>query len=349
MVLREKVQVMVLLCDTGRMTIWTPPERADEGAPLIPAPGPKALTALPSTGRMPILQGLVLFFGMVAAQIVTTTISDALAIPFTATTVFIIRALVTIALAVGVYLLALRVIGRRPASDFERLNWWRELLTGLVLGALLMSAVVASAWLAGAYRVEGINPNALVGTAAADSLLAGVTEEIIFRAGLLRLIEHRLGSWWALGLTSALFGAAHLMNPQAEWWGGLAIALEAGVLLGASYIVTRRLWMVIGLHASWNFVQGGIFSSDVSGNGLENTGLLSARIEGPWWLTGGEMGFEGAISAVFFCAGLGVFLLLVAKRRGLIIPARAFRFEAIGPCGPVNIDEDGATPPSCSL
>lgn len=322
--------------------------RADAGAPIIPAPGPKALAALPSTGRMPILQGLILFFGMGVAQIIAFSVDDAVAAAMGPTAGHVIRVLLSVLFAIGVYLLAVRLIGRRPATDFEGIRWCTELVTGIFLGTLLMCAVVGVAWAAGTYRVEGLNPNALVSVAAANSILAGVSEEIMFRAGLLRLIEHRLGTWWALTLTSVLFGAAHLANPQADWWGAIAIALEAGVLLGACYIVTRRLWLVMGLHAAWNFTQGGIFSSDVSGNGMENTGLLSARIDGPWWLTGADMGFEGSVTAVLVCLSVAAVLLITAHKRGLIVPRNAFSIEVIGPCGPVEADEDGVSPSTCT-
>lgn len=87
----------------------------------------------------------------------------------------------------------------------------------------------------------------------------------------------------------------------------------------------------------------------MSGNGLGGAGLLSARIKDPWWLTDEEIGLEEAISTVLFYAGLGALLLLVTRRRGLIIPARAFHFEAIGPYSPVDTGENGTTPPSCPL
>ena len=67
------------------------------------------------------------------------------------------------------------------------------------------------------------------------------------------------GSWVALALTSAAFGAAHLGNPDATWFSSLAITIEAGILLGAVYMLTRRLWAAMGLHAAWNFTQGWIF------------------------------------------------------------------------------------------
>ncbi len=290
---------------------------------------------------MPILQGLVLCFGVITAQIIAHTI-----IPhgmFGGEAAQVLRSLVAIMLSIGVYIVAVRFVAQRPATDFDKRGWAGELAVGILLGAIIMSIVVAVAWALGAYEVVGINPNRLIVTSGAQAALAGVVEEIAFRAGLLRLIEHRLGTWWALVLTSALFGAAHLANPEADWWGAIAIALEAGVLLGACYIVTRRLWLVMGVHAAWNFMQGGIFSSDVSGNGLENTGLLSARIEGPWWLTGGDMGFEGSVTAVLLCLSVAVVLLVAARARGLIVPRNAFRFEVVGPCGPME-DQLGEQP-----
>jgi membrane protease YdiL (CAAX protease family) len=34
-----------------------------------------------------------------------------------------------------------------------------------------------------------------------------------------------------------------------------------GVELGVAYLVTRRLWLPIGMHFAWNLVEGQIFSS----------------------------------------------------------------------------------------
>ena len=35
--------------------------------------------------------------------------------------------------------------------------------------------------------------------------------------------------------------------------------IEAGLLLGAAYVLTRRLWLAIGIHFGWNFMQAGVF------------------------------------------------------------------------------------------
>src|SRR3546814_4514721 len=85
------------------------------------------------------------------------------------------------------------------------------------------------------------------------------------RGVIFRLIERWLGSWIALAISAALFGAGHLANPNASWFAAVCIALEAGIMLGAIYMVTRRLWAAVGIHAAWNFTQGGIYGIAISG------------------------------------------------------------------------------------
>ena len=72
------------------------------------------------------------------------------------------------------------------------------------------------------------------------------------------------------------------------WFSAIAIMLEAGVLLGSAYFLTRRLWLPIGLHIGWNFTQGGVFGIAVSGH--PSSGLLQAVLSGPTWLSGGAFG-----------------------------------------------------------
>jgi len=170
----------------------------------------------------------------------------------------------------------------------------------------------------GSYRITAVGWDKGILVGLAGGVMAGVGEELLFRGVLLRLLEAWLGSWWALGMTAALFGAMHLSNPGATAFGAVAIALEAGILLGACYLVTRRLWLAVGLHAAWNFVQGGIFGSDISGTG-SGRGLFEASFSGSDILTGGSMGVEGSVVAVVICMAAGAAMAVTAHRRGLIV------------------------------
>jgi uncharacterized protein len=141
----------------------------------------------------------------------------------------------------------------------------------------------------------------------------------LFRGILFRHIETMLGTLAALGLTSALFGAAHLGNPDATWFSAFAIAVEAGVLLGAAYMLTRRLWLAIGIHAAWNFTQGWVFSIPVSG-GDAPLGLLITRRIGPDWLSGGDFGLEASVIAMVVATLAGILMLRKAIANGELRP-----------------------------
>ncbi len=210
-----------------------------------------------------------------------------------------------------------RLVEQRKVAEFALPGWYAELGAGLAIGALLMAVVVGVMALAGAYTIIGAQPLAAIYPAIGIAIVSGVTEEIMLRALFFRIIEGWLGSWIALALSAALFGALHLGNPNATLLAGAAITIEAGVMLAALFMVTRRLWAVMGLHAAWNFVQGGIFGISVSG--FEMDGLLRPSITGPEWLTGGEFGAEASLPAVLICTGFGMAMLVVARRRNRFI------------------------------
>ena len=150
------------------------------------------------------------------------------------------------------------------------------------------------------------------------AIVSGTIEETLFRGILLRHLEKLIGTSGALAITSALFGLVHIVNPDATWFSSFAIALEAGILLGAAYLYTRRLWLAVGIHAAWNFTQGWVFSVPVSG-GDAPLGLLITRRVGPDWLTGGAFGLEASVPALVMATGAGIVLLVLAHRRGHFI------------------------------
>jgi membrane protease YdiL (CAAX protease family) len=147
--------------------------------------------------------------------------------------------------------------------------------------------------------------------------MAGVTEELLIRAVAFRILEGWLGSWLALSASAVLFGLMHLPNPQATVLSSVAIALEGGVMLAAAYMVTRRVWLAIGIHVAWNFTQSGIFG--VTTSGVDSTGYLEGHLQGPSVLSGGAFGPEASIVAVAVCLAAGLYLVRVANAKGHIL------------------------------
>jgi membrane protease YdiL (CAAX protease family) len=225
--------------------------------------------------------------------------------------------------ALAAYLVLVKLVERRRLVEFAPGRLLRHGLLGLGAGAALFSTIVGVLWLAGSYHVTGFNPHAdwlpallMVG------LGAGIGEEIMFRGALFRIVEEGLGSWAALAISALFFGFAHAGNPGATLWSSTAIAIEAGLLFGLLYHVTRSLPVCMGLHAAWNFCQGTVYGIPVSG--LKADGWLVSTRTGPDWLSGGVFGAEASVVALALCTLCSVGLLVVAiKRRSLLSPSWA--------------------------
>jgi uncharacterized protein len=194
----------------------------------------------------------------------------------------------------------------------------REVGIGLSLGALLLTLTIGILAAVGAFQITGNNGWRIVLATVPGFILTGVLEEVVMRGVVFRILEQWLGSWIALGISAAIFGLLHLLNPGATLLNAAAISFEAGVLLAAAYMLTRRLWLCIGVHIAWNFTQGGIFSVAVSGG--SSTGLLRTKMAGPDWLTGGSFGVEASVVALLVCAAAGIALLRFAAKKGRIVP-----------------------------
>lgn len=75
----------------------------------------------------------------------------------------------------------------------------------------------------------------------------------------------------------------------------------------------------MGFHIAWNYTQSGVFSGIVSGGYVE-PGLIKPVIDGPTLLTGGDFGVESSVIAFVLCTVTGAALLVLATRRGHIVP-----------------------------
>ncbi|SFK58943.1 CPBP family intramembrane glutamic endopeptidase [Caulobacter sp. UNC279MFTsu5.1] len=254
--------------------------------------------------------GALLFGAFVVVYAAASNIGERAA-PLSLVLVVVLSAL-GLALYAGVVRLA---EGRWPGElDLGRAA--PELLIGLVVGAAMLTAVVAALAGFGLYDISGPRASSPL-TMINIGVASGVFEELIFRAIVLRLLMRAFGIWPALALSAALFGALHLANPNATPVAAVAIAVEAGLMLASFYLLTGRLWMSIGAHAAWNFTQGWIWGARVSGFPVQESLYLSAPKPGaPDWLSGGAFGPEASVPAMVIGTSVAVVVLYQAWRKG---------------------------------
>src|SRR6267154_46906 len=126
-------------------------------------------------------------------------------------------------LVFGAYLVGYRFIERRRPPELAGLISVKEFFGGLALGVALFSAVIAVLWLLRVYHLQGRGTTGSLGAGALTALLAATVEETLIRGFLFRILQMFGGTWIALALSSAFFGAAHGFNPGATVTSSVAI------------------------------------------------------------------------------------------------------------------------------
>lgn len=250
------------------------------------------------------------------------------------TTGVIVTALIGAAAGLLFYTLTMWLVARRRTPELTLRGIGRETVLGLAIGVLFIAVSYLIVVATGAYSVVWAPHDVTTTVALALAVNAGaaIVEELTFRGLLFQGIEQlggpRVGRWIALGVTAAFFGGAHLLNPGATLWSSLAIAIEAGVLLGAAFTWRRNMWFVIGIHFAWNVVEG-LLGIPVSGH--RDPGLFVTTVHGDGLLSGGAFGLEASFVPVLVSLAVAVPMLVAARRRRVaptVSAARDVRLEA---------------------
>jgi membrane protease YdiL (CAAX protease family) len=257
--------------------------------------------------------------GVTIGQLVLNLLRSVLSIKDTAIANMLAFVIIT-PLAYFAYSLYVRLLEKRELTELGFSNAWQEFGLGLLLGLGLFAVIITILWLLGFYHVAGVDLVilSLIG-ALLGAVVSALAQELIFRAVIYRIVEQWIGTWWALGISALLFGLIHLTSAGATLFSALAVALQAGIVLGAAYALTHRLWMALGIHMAWDFANDGIFGVGVAGqSGAALKGLLQANLSGPALVTGGNLGVEASIITLVIMLLAGVLILWKAYQNGQI-------------------------------
>jgi membrane protease YdiL (CAAX protease family) len=190
-------------------------------------------------------------------------------------------------------------------------GWFRDLVKGCVMAALMMTSVTLLQVLGGATRLRfnpiwrgerGVDLTGLrvvvaeIIIALVLLILAGALEELWYRGYAFQTLLRGAPAVIPILLFSLFFGLAHLKNPNRTFF-STANTVLAGIWLSIAYLRTRGLWFPTALHFTWNWMMGAVFGIPVSGLHIPEHSILISTNVGPVWLTGGNYGSEGGVAA----------------------------------------------------
>lgn len=124
-------------------------------------------------------------------------------------------------------------------------------------------------------------------------LLAALGEELMFRGYPLRRLADAVGPLPAMLILAALFGIAHMKNPNATFFSTINVALAA-VWLSFAFFSAGGMALAWGLHFGWNTGLSILFDAPVSGY-MFNVPAVEYTPGNHAWVDGGVFGPEGGI------------------------------------------------------
>jgi membrane protease YdiL (CAAX protease family) len=205
---------------------------------------------------------------------------------------------------------SLRSLGLR------RQGWLAKVAAGWGLGTFLQLVAFAALGIAGWLTVERSGSTALgLGASVLSWLIISFNEELAFRGYILQRLTQAWGLPAAVVVSSLIFTMVHVLNPNVQPLAMVSLFV-AGLLLACAYLVSRSLWLPIGLHIGWNLAEVNLLG--FPGSGVPESALVRSVVHGPELMTGGAFGPEGGLVGLAATA-LGILILLVgyqiAKRR----------------------------------
>jgi hypothetical protein len=222
--------------------------------------------------------------------------------------------LISFMIAYGFYT---KYVERREANELSFKKFYKELGLGALLSFCTVAFMVLLMAVLGYYKIASFNPLKNLSDYFMLQMMVGFTEELIFRVILFKLSEELLGSWIAIIIQGLIFGFAHMANPNASFGTSVGLVISDTLLLGGAFMLTRRIWLVMGLHWSWNFFQAGVFGMPNSGKIPE--GWITPTINGPTWITGGAWGIEASYLAILILFIMGLYVFKKAIKNGQLV------------------------------
>lgn len=146
-------------------------------------------------------------------------------------------------------------------------------------------------------------------------IVQGMSEEVLcrgfFLVSLKNSMKNKNATLIAVLISSLAFALLHSVNP------GMTLLAMFNLFLSGlffAFLMLRfdNLWVPCAAHSAWNFFQGHVLGSQVSGLESQSSFLISKQV-GNKLFHGGSFGFEGSL-AITIVLIIGIALLVVIPK-----------------------------------
>jgi len=275
----------------------------------IPSPLPQALPLRTRLARNTVVRILAGIACVVVPFIATLMLAQNL-VPKEMRLVW--HHLLAAAMCLAGYRFYVRRFEQRDAGEVSLRGAAPGLLRGLGIGAAISVAVVAILAATGSLTMAVGGQWSAALKPLSEQTMVAVMEELLFRALLFRLVEARWGTLTSLLVNVLLFAVAHLSNEHVTALALLNTGI-AGLGLCAGWLLTRTLWLPVGMHLAWNYLFDGVLGVPVSGHAAR--GWMHAQLSGPEWLSGGTYGVEGSLVTLLVWGAAAAWMLRARSKR----------------------------------
>jgi membrane protease YdiL (CAAX protease family) len=222
------------------------------------------------------------------------------------------------------------VLKRRLLRDLSfpfKPGWWADLMIGVGMTSIALGVVFVLGSTVGWLEIDGwmwtlLLPrdwlNRLLVSLAITGSVA-ILEEVVFRAYLLTGLKSAWGQPLGLAVMSICFTLIHAPLLEGNTSMVMVLALlfltAFGLLFGLTYLRTGSIWLPVGIHFAWDFVESDLLN--LSGD-LTNPHIVGAitKLKGPTSLTGlGNAILIDTLTLAIISGGTWIWLHLREQRR----------------------------------
>lgn len=192
-----------------------------------------------------------------------------------------------------------KVFDKKPIREIGLINvknGYKDLIKGLILGAVSLSIVFLILYITG--NVTLINPlskpnfSLSLVTGLISFIFVGINEEMFARGYCMTVLKQTGCRWVTVIISSIIFSLMHSLNPGISLLSYLNLFLF-GLLTAYMFIKSKNLWLSIGYHITWNYFEGNIFGFLVSGQTASGVYNLKNPVDNI--INGGKFGPEGGV------------------------------------------------------